>query len=159
MKLIIEEILADDTSSTVSLKIRKGLTSIEMLSNLQAFFRSNKHRVGYKQGRVAYLTVDLNYISMHDVTIGDDINNYNDINYSMMTMESTNQEVFDEEALAYNVKMNPTTNEPILHDGKPIYHATFLIPTESYEGDMMLTELYNKLDEKSKTKVAKRSNR
>ena len=138
MKLIVEQIIADDTSTTVSLKIRNGLNTKEKMYNLKTFFRKKNKLSSYRKGRVCYLTVDLNYLDEHSVTIGDDINDYDDIEYSMITLESTNRMVFDEEGLAYNVKMNPTTMTPIYHEHKPIYHATFLIPTASYSGDILL---------------------
>ena len=138
MKLTVEQIIADDTSMTVSLRIRRNLNNKEKLYNLSEFFRGSKNNISYRKGRVCYMTVDLNYLDKHSVTIGDDINDYDDIEYSMMTLESTNRMVFDEEGLAYNVKMNPTTMTPIYHEHKPIYHSTFLIPTVSYSGDILL---------------------
>jgi hypothetical protein len=138
-KLIIEDIQYSDTSTNATLKIRNNTLSMkQMIANIHMMFKG-RAIPSYRKGRVAFLTVDLNYIATHNVAIGDDINDYDDIEYRMMLLESTNTDEFENEGIAYNAKMNPSTMEPILYKGKPVYHATFLIPMASYRGDITLT--------------------
>lgn len=136
-ELLIEEIMPTKSALHLQLKIRRLFTTEEKIERMTTLIRSyvNPH---YSSGRVVYMQVDLNYIEKHDVTVGDDINSYDDLSYKVMVMESVNKGTFEEEGLLCTVKKNPRTKEPMTHNGKTIYRATFLIPEESYSGDIIL---------------------
>jgi len=73
------------------------------------------------------------------VKVGDDINNYNDIKYDMIVMESTNKEEFDAEGIQCNPKYNPGLRSMVTYDGQQVYHATFLQTKETSTGDILLS--------------------
>jgi len=136
-ELIIEEITKSDVLNSAQLKLRKSLTTLEKLANMSILFKGFKDPF-YKIGRIVYMSVDINYLERHNVKVGDNINNYNDIKYKLMIMESTNLQDFENEGIKGTLKINPSYKKSLLHKGKEIYHSTFLVPEENFNGHIKL---------------------
>lgn len=138
MNLIIDAMLANDTNTSVTLKIRRSLSVEEKEDNIRTLMKNYVDPI-YRKERVIFHTVDLTYIEKHDVTVGDDINEYDDIEFNMVVFESVRVKDFINEGITPKLKINPKTKLPLLHNGDVIFHATMLIPSYTAPADILLT--------------------
>ena len=138
MEIIVRKKFYDGKGNINALLLSRKLTIEEKLENMVRYYTSLGQKPYYIKPVTAIMAIPATYIDDHNVKLGDNINSYDDIDYTVTLVETTNRQWILDEGYTPQPKINPKSKQSLTHNGKVIYRCTFVEPIEDGQPDIKL---------------------
>jgi len=143
MKLVVEEISAtrNNAEGFKNIKIRREVLASEKSNASSRRLSILGSSLFEKKGRVAFFVMSDKDIEAYEVTVGQELSTNAKLRaqygqLAIQVIETIDPDSWDEDIrLSMSEKINPTTEDTCLHNGKEIYHTTLLTQMKYFEQD------------------------